>query len=339
MNTKTLEQLVNIDSPTGYTHLATKYIVNTLKTYGFEAVYTQKGAVVCNLGKDPEIVIAAHTDTLGGIVSKINSDGTLKMSVVGGVLLPSFEGSYLRICTLNDKVFTGTLLLNNPATHANKEAGTATRTEANMHIRIDEEVFSKEDVEHLGISVGDFVCFEPHYTETESGFVKSKFMDNKAGCFVLFELARHFQGKQIPIQLFFSNYEEVGHGAATGYASTIKEMICIDMAVVGEDLQGKEQFCSICVKDSSGPYDYAMRKKMVSLAKENKIDYTLDVYPYYGSDGSAALRAGNDFKVALIGMGVSASHGVERTHKKGIKATIELCKVYIADYFKSKKSI
>lgn len=334
MNTKTLEQLVNIDSPSGYTGNATKYIAETLKSYGAKPEFTAKGAVTCNLGDNPKIVIAAHTDTLGGIVSKINDNGTLRMSVVGGVLLPSFEGSYLRICTMEDKIYTGTLLLNNPATHANKEAGTVKRTEANMHVRIDEEVFSKEDVEKLGISVGDFLCFEPHYTETPSGFVKSKFMDNKAGCFVLFELARIFEGKNIPIQLFFSNYEEVGHGAAAGYAETINEMICIDMAVVGDVLSGKEQVCTICVKDSTGPYDYEMRKKLVQLSKKNKIDYTLDVYPYYGSDGSAALRAGNDFRVALIGMGVSASHGIERTHKKGLKATIDMCKVYIEDYMK-----
>jgi len=207
MDTKKLEQLVNIDSPSGYTANATKFFVETLKSYDREPIYTAKGAVSCNLGDNPKIVLAAHTDTLGGIVSKINDDGTLRMSIVGGVLLPSFEGSYLRICTMEDKIFTGTLLLNNPATHANRSAGSETRSEDNMHIRIDEEVFTAKDVEKLGISVGDFICFEPHYTETDSGFIKSKFMDNKAGCFVLFEIARIFKGKNIPVQLFFSNYE------------------------------------------------------------------------------------------------------------------------------------
>lgn len=329
MNTQKLKELVNIDSPSGYTANATKFITEILGNYGLQAEFTTKGAVTCNLGDNPKIVLAAHTDTLGGIVSKINSDGTLRMSVVGGVLLPSFEGSYLRICTMEDKIYTGTLLLNNPAVHANREASSSKRSESNMHIRIDEEVFSVKDVEKLGISVGDFICFEPNYTETKSGFIKSKFMDNKAGCFVLFEIAKYFQGKNVPVQLFFSNYEEVGHGAATGYEKTIEEMICIDMAVVGDVLSGSEQVCTICVKDSTGPYDYTMRKKLVELSKKKNIPYTLDVYPYYGSDGSAALSAGNDFRVALIGMGVSASHGIERTHKKGIKATIDMCIAYI----------
>ncbi|MGB1248913.1 MAG: hypothetical protein ACPG4Z_08495, partial [Chitinophagales bacterium] len=204
-----------------------------------------------------------------------------------------------------------------------------TREITNMHVRIDEEVDSQKQTEKLGISIGDFVCFEPYYTETKSGFIKSKFMDNKASCFVLFEIAKVLKDKNVPVQLFFSNYEEVGHGAATGYAGTIEEMLCLDMAVVGEDQAGKEHLCSICAKDSTGPYDYEMRRKLVSLAEKNKIAYCQDVYPFYGSDGSAALRAGNDFRVALIGMGVSASHGVERTHKKGIQATIDLCLKYI----------
>ena len=204
-----------------------------------------------------------------------------------------------------------------------------------MHVRLDEVVASKQDVLSLGINVGDFICFEPHYQELSSGYIKSRFMDNKAGCFVLFELARRIKEKgwNVPVQLFFSNYEEVGHGGTCGFAHSVKELLVVDMGVVGKGTAGKETACSVCAKDSSGPYDYLMRKKLVTVAKESDIDYCLDVYPFYGSDGSAALRAGNDFRVALIGPGVSASHGVERTHKKGIEATVDLCMAYIKESF------
>ncbi|MEZ4978424.1 MAG: M42 family metallopeptidase [Chitinophagales bacterium] len=331
MNTESLRNLVNIDSPSGFTEEACKYVFDLLSSYGYSPRYTAKGAVVCNLGEQPSLVLAAHVDTLGGIVSKINSDGSLRISNVGGLLLPSFEGSYLRIRTMKNKVYTGTLLLDNPAAHVNKEAANLKRDISNMHVRIDEEVATAEDVQKLGIAIGDFVCFEAYYTETSSGFIKSKFMDNKASCFVLFEIARILQeeGRSAPVQLFFSNYEEVGHGASTKFESSIKEMLCLDMAVVGQGQAGKEDLCSICAKDSSGPYDYSMRKSLLELAEKNNIAHCQDVYPYYGSDGSAALRAGNDLRVALIGMGVSASHGIERTHKKGIQATIDLCLAYI----------
>tara|TARA_B100001093_G_C26802687_1_gene1004141 strand:+ start:807 stop:1814 length:1008 start_codon:yes stop_codon:yes gene_type:complete len=334
MNTDLLKHLVNIDSPSGFTKEACAFIHETLSSYGLSPRFTAKGAVVCNLGEKPSLVLAAHVDTLGGIVSQINSNGTLRISKVGGLLLPSFEGCYVRVHTLEGKTLTGTFLLDNPAIHVNRESGTKKREITNMHIRIDEEVENVKDVQKLGVSIGDFVCFEPYYTETKSGFVKSKFMDNKASCFVLFEVARQLKDSNVPVQLFFSNYEEVGHGAAAGYADTIEEMLCLDMAVVGDQQAGRETLCSICAKDSSGPYDYEMRKTLVQLAKVNKIPYCQDIYPFYGSDGSAALRAGNDFRVGLIGMGVSASHGIERTHKKGIQATIDLCLSYIEDKFK-----
>jgi len=327
----TLRELVNIDSPTGYTDKACEYIFNLLKKYGYKPEYTNKGAVKCALGKNPTLAIAAHVDTLGAIVSGVNGNGTLSFSSLGGLALTSAEGEYVKIYSMNGKVFTGTLLLNNPSAHSNNHRESEKRNYDTMHIRIDNEVYSKKDVTKLGIKTGDMICFDPRYMELPSGFIKSRFMDNKAGCYVLFELARRLKekNKEVPVEIFFSNYEEVGHGGTCGYSPTIKDLLVIDMGVLGNSCEGNEVSCSICVKDSTGPYDYNFRKKLVEIADKNKITYALDVYPYYGSDGSAALRAGNDFRVALIGPGVAASHGVERTHIKGIEATIDLCMGYI----------
>lgn len=328
---KSLEELVNIDSPTGYTANACKYIFDELTRIGYQPEYTNKGAVKCKLGNNPTLAIAAHVDTLGAIVSGVKSDGTLNFSPLGGLLLTSAEGEYLNIITLSGKVYTGTLLFDNPSAHANHDRETTHRSANNMHIRLDEEVYKKEDVTKLGIGVGDIIAFEPRYREYENGFIKSRFMDNKAGCFVLFELARYCKAKNMApaVELFFSNYEEVGHGGTVGYSDTVNELLVIDMGVLGDACEGNEVKCSICAKDSSGPYDYEFRKKLVQLAEANNIPYAIDVYPFYGSDGSAALRAGKDYKVALIGPGVAASHGVERTHKKGIEATVALCVKYL----------
>lgn len=332
-NYNTLKELVEIDSPTGYTGNACKYIFELLKSYGWQPEYTNKGAVKCALGKDPVLAIAAHVDTLGAIVSGIKPNGTLALSLLGGLSLTSAEGEYVKVITMSGKTYTGTLLLNNPSSHANSNRENEKRTTDTMHIRLDEEVYSKADAQKLGIRTGDIICFEPRYMEIESGFIKSRFMDNKAGCYVLFELARQLkeQKREVPVEIFFSNYEEVGHGGTCGYAPTITDLLVIDMGVLGDACEGNEVSCSICVKDSSGPYDYNFRKKLVELAEAGKIAYKLDVYPFYGSDGSAALRAGNDFRVGLIGPGVAASHGVERTHKKGIQATIDLCMAVIND--------
>lgn len=330
-NYNTLKELIAIDSPTGFTDNACKYVFDLLTSYGYSPEYTNKGAVKCALGKNPTLAIAAHIDTLGAIVSGIKPNGTLSFSLLGGLSLTGAEGEYVKIVTHSGKIYTGTILINNPSVHANNEKEKTERSIKSMHIRVDAEVYSKDDVEKLGIGVGDIICVDVKYQELESGYIKSRFLDNKAGCYVLFELARRLkeQGKEMPVEIFFSNYEEVGHGGTVGYSPSVKELLVIDMGVLGDDCQGNEVSCSICAKDSSGPYDYEFRKKLVDLANKNNIPYKVDVYPFYGSDGSAALRAGNDFKVALIGMGVAASHGTERTHKKGIEATIDLCMAYM----------
>lgn len=331
MDTKKLRDLINIDSPSGYTDQASAYCADVLKGYGWEPQFTRKGAVLCSLGEKPTLAIAAHVDTLGAIVSGILPSGHLSISTLGGLSLNMAEGEYCRIRTLDGKTFEGTLLLRNPSAHVNRELSKAERTLESVYVRLDEKVSKKEETEALGIRIGDIVCMEPRYRELPSGYIKSRFLDNKAGCFVLFEIARRFAeaGQKAPVALYFSNYEEVGHGGSGGYPDSIEELLVIDMGVVGDTVAGEERACSICAKDSSGPYDFEMRKKLVQLAEKAGIPHRLDIYPYYSSDGSAALRAGNDFRVGLIGPGVAASHGVERTHIEGIQATVDLCMVYI----------
>jgi len=326
-----LRELIAIDSPSGYTEQASRYCADLLRGYGWNPEFTRKGAVVCALGDNPTLAIAGHMDTLGAIVSGILPSGHLSISTLGGLSLNMAEGEYCRIRTLDDRVYEGTLLLRNPSVHVNREVSKAERTLESVYVRLDEKVSKKEDTEALGIRIGDIVCLDPRYRELPNGFIKSRFLDNKAGCFVQFEVARRVaeSGLRPPVSLYFSNYEEVGHGGAGGYPTSTEELLVIDMGVVGDNVAGDERACSICAKDSSGPYDYGMRQKLVALAEAAAIPFKLDIYPYYGSDGSAALRAGHDYRVGLIGPGVAASHGVERTHVEGIQATVDLCMAYI----------
>ena len=328
-----LRDLIDIDSPSGFTRRACDFLFDQLAQLKLKPERTKKGAVKCSMGPSPKLAVAAHVDTLGAVVSGIKADGTLCFSVLGGLSLTGAEGEYVRIYTLGGKVYTGTVLLNNPSTHANREKDSTPRTLASMHIRLDEEVYSRYDTDRLGIDVGDIICLNPRYEELPNGYIKSRFLDNKAGCYVLLELARRFQNRPAPVELFFSNHEEVGHGGACGFSESIEELLVIDMGVLGASCQGDEVSCSICVKDTSGPYDYEMRKRLVELARKNNIAHVQDVYPFYSSDGSAALSAGNDFRVALIGPGVAASHSTERTHKRAIEATIALCNSYIEQSF------
>lgn len=333
--TNWLGQLLSIDSPSGFTTGATDFIVASLRELGLNPTLTGKGAVKCSLGENPRLTLAAHTDTLGAIVSAIQANGTLRFSLIGGPLLPTFESAYVRVHTRNHGIVQGTILLDNPSAHANNKAATKERTTDTMHVRIDEKVMNANAVRALGIAVGDIIAFDTRSTFLPNGFIKSHFLDNKAGCAVLFDVAKRLkaEGFTVPVELFFSVYEEVGHGGASGYASMMEDLLVIDMGVVGDPLLGHETLCSICAKDSGGPYDYGFRTKLTELAEENKIPHAVDVYPFYSSDGTAAWRAGVDARVALIGPGVHASHGMERTHIDGINATTELCLAYIKHKF------
>jgi len=335
MDTTLLRDLVAIDSPSGYTDAAARFCFDAMAGFGWEPRMTKKGAVACALGDKPVLAIAAHLDTLGAIVSGILPSGHLAIHTLGGLSLNMAEGEYCRIRTLDDKVYEGTLLLRNPSVHVNRETSKTERKIDTVYVRLDEAVQNPEDTTKLGIRIGDIVCLDPRYRELDNGYIKSRFMDNKAGCLVLFELAKRIAaaGKTFPVELFFSNYEEVGHGASAGYAPDIEELLVIDMGVVGDGVAGDERACSICAKDSTGPYDYGFRRNLVRLAEANDIPFRLDIYPFYGSDGSAALRAGHEFRVALIGPGVAASHGVERTHREGIQATVDLCMAYLEKCF------
>lgn len=332
-----LVNLLNTPSPSGNTKKAVKYVEEQFKKLGLKTQKNNKGALIATIegeNKEKAVTLSAHVDTLGGMVKEIKSNGRLKLFQVGGYVWSTIEGEYCTIETNSGKNYTGTVLTTKASSHVHgAETEKLERNQHNMEIRIDEKVNSKEDVENLGISVGDFVFFDPRTTVTESGYIKSRHLDDKAGVAALLGIAKYLIDNNITpkytTNFFISNYEEVGHGASASLPKNTFEFIAVDMAAPGEGQTSDEHSVTICAMDSSGPYDLDLRKKLISLAKENNIDYKVDIYPYYGSDGSAALRAGYDFKVGLIGPGVDASHSFERTHKDAIENTIKLGLVYL----------
>ncbi|TCU74011.1 putative aminopeptidase FrvX [Tissierella praeacuta] len=335
--TKNLEELLKIPSPTGNTEKAVLFVEEKFKKLGIVTKRTTKGALIATIegkNKDKEVTLSGHVDTLGAMVKEIKGNGRLKITQLGGYVWNTVEGEHVTIETLGGKTYTGTIMTTKASSHVHGE-GTKTveRNADNMEIRIDEKVFSKEDILNLGINVGDFVYLDPRVVVTESGFIKSRHLDDKAGVISLLGIAKHLVDNNIKpnytTNFFISNYEEVGHGAAAAIPEKTFEFIAIDMAAPGEGQTSDEFSVTICAKDSSGPYDYELRKRLIGLAQEENLNYKIDIYPYYGSDGSAALRAGHDFKVGLIGPGVDASHSFERTHIEAIENTIKLGIAYL----------
>lgn len=331
---ETAKQLLAIDSPSGFTHKVVAKAEEIALAQGYQVHRTNKGNLVVSVpGREvgKQVGLCAHIDTLGLMVRSVTSEGMLMLTKIGGPILPTLDGEYCRIYTRDGKVYTGTILSLSPAAHVFDDASTRPRDEKNLAVRIDEKVKNNEEVEALGISAGDYVCFEPKTVVTDSGFLKSRFIDDKgsAACLLTLLTLMNQQGlsPRYDTQVCFTVHEEVGHGGAT--LPPVDELLAVDMGCVGDDLNCTEYQVSICAKDSAGPYDYEMVSRLVDLARANGVDYAVDIYPHYSSDVSVAWKTGMDAKGALIGPGVHASHGMERTHFDGMKATIDLVGLYL----------
>ena len=168
---------------------------------------------------------------------------------------------------------------------------------------------------------------------TASGYIKSRFLDDKLSVGILLGLGKYLKdtGAELsrPVYAHITVYEEVGHGASASIPEGVTEALSVDMGCVGEGLRCTERQVSICAKDSGGPYAYDMVGRLISAAKKEGADYAVDIYPHYGSDVEASLKGGFDIRHGLIGPGVYASHGYERSHLDGVCSTLKLLKGFL----------
>lgn len=334
-----IQELTTIPSPMGYTYDIIDHIQAQLDSWDVDNVVTPKGGLLVTLeGKNTEEhrYITAHVDTLGAIVRAILPDGRLKMDLIGGFTYASIDGEYCVVhSSRTDEKYTGTILMHNTSVHVYRDASSTERKQDNMEIRLDVPVRSKEDVEELGIQVGDFISFDPRTEITEHGFIKSRHLDDKVSVALLLDAIKEVKDGSLELghttHFYISNNEEMGYGGNSNIAPEVTEYIAVDMGAMGDDQQTDEYSVSICVKDASGPYHLGLRNHLVQVCEDHEIDYRLDIYPYYGSDASAAMRAGADVRHGLFGAGIEASHAYERTHALSVQATYDL----IVNYLKS----
>ncbi|MBQ2446017.1 MAG: M42 family metallopeptidase [Oscillospiraceae bacterium] len=333
---KTME-LLGIHSPTGYTHEAEEYLLREFSALGYEPRRTNKGGILVDLGGRPSeeggLLLEAHADTLGGMVAEIKGNGRLRIVNVGGLNANNVEAENCYIVTKFNGIYEGTLQLCNASLHVNDDYNGTSRKFPVMEVVVDEPIESADDARKLGIEVGDFVCFDPRSKITASGYIKSRFLDDKLSVGILLSLAKFLKDSGCtPMRNIYAHitvYEEVGHGGSASVPADVTEAISVDMGCVGDGLQCTERKVSICAKDSGGPYSYEVVKKLIAAAKKEHADYAVDIYPHYGSDVEATLSAGYDLRHGLIGPGVYASHGYERSHKDGVLNTLKVLKGYI----------
>ena len=330
------EKLLAIDSPSGYTDKAAAWVQEVFAGLGFDVKITTKGGVLVDLGgrdAGEGLLLEAHADTLGAMVAEIKGNGCLRLTALGGMRPENAETENVRVYTRSGAVYEGTCQLHNPSIHVNGGYGDAKRSWDTVEIVLDEDVSSAADARKLGIEVGDIVCFDPRTRRTASGYLKSRFLDDKLSVGILMGFARYLKDENIVPQrrtwLHITVYEEVGHGGSASVPVGITEAISVDMGCVGDGLQCTEKQVSICAKDSGGPYSYEVVGKLIDAARKTDADYAVDVYPFYGSDVEATLRSGVDIRHGLIGPGVFASHGYERSHIDGVYNTLKVICGYL----------
>ncbi len=336
--------LLNTHSPTGYTVEAVEFCraaFAALNLPGMTVAVDSKGVLVLTLAGASDngfsVGVTAHTDTLGLMVKEIKGSGRLKATNIGGIQWAGVEQENVIVRTHDNRRIRGTVIPNNPSSHVNANIAKTERNADTMEIRLDERTTSAAQTRLLGVEVGDFVFLDPRVEVTEAGFIHGRFLDDKAGVAAVYAalIALRDAGAQ-PAQattIAITTYEEVGHGGAAGggLPAHLTELLTIDMGALGDGQNGDEYSVSLCIKDSSGPYHFAMNNKLRRLARDNNIPLKPDIYPYYGSDGSVWWRSGGAGRVGLIGPGVDSSHSYERTHRDAIEHTAHLIARYLLE--------
>jgi len=334
-----LAGLLNTPSPTGYTADAITYTEQAFSAFPqLKTQRTRKGALLVTWpgeNTDAPRALTAHVDTLGAMVKEIKSNGRLRMTQLGGYPWNAVEGEGVTVITHGGKKIRGSILIQAASSHVHgAKTSSMARDAETLEIRLDERTATEAETRALGVEVGDFIAFDPR-VEIANGFVRSRHLDDKAcvACLVAAAQALHASGLKPHQTAYFliSNFEEVGHGAATGFPPEVGELVVVDMAAVGDGQTSDEYHATLCVKDSGGPYHHELSTRLRQLADQQHIPSKVDIYPYYGSDGGALLRTGADLQVALIGPGVDASHNYERTHSDALMATTQWILAYLLD--------
>jgi putative aminopeptidase FrvX len=328
-------EMINTPSPVSYYEEIHPLLEKIAAQFGYTITYNRRRTAYLKVeGKDSSktICIDAHLDTLGLMIRHICSDGSLEVRNLGGINYNNIDGCSVKIHTRDNKTYTGLLVCKAHSTHVFDEARNMLREEKNMMITLDEDVHNAEDVRALGIEHGDIVSIDPNYQYTTNGYIKSRFIDDKAAVGAIFAVLEAMQKEQVQpayTTLFaFPLYEEIGYGGVD-LPSEIEEYVALDIGLIGPDYTGSEYKVSICAKDVYTPYDRALTSKLIRLAKEHDIAYSVDVFYHYGTDASAALRAGNNVYAAAFGMGCFSSHGMERCHISAVEETAKLLYAYL----------
>lgn len=331
------KRLVEVPSPVGYYVKINPLMQEMAAELGCEVTFDNRRTAYITLeGEDNSktVMIGGHLDTLGMIVRRIDDNGMIRVRQLGGQNFHSMEGETVLIQTRDGRTYTGLMACEKHSVHVFDDARDTARDEQHMMIILDEPVKSKADVLALGIRHGDFISADPRCQITPNGYLKSRYIDDKAAVACIFNMIKYLKDNNLKPKyrtiLAFPHNEEIGLGG-TYVPAEVSEFVAVDIGLIGPDNDGDEFKVSIVQKDFTTVYDYDLTSRLVRQAEAAECDYALDLFYRYGTDANAALKAGCNLQAAAFGMAVYCSHGMERTHVKGLNNTVKLLLAYVLD--------
>ena len=327
--------LVNTPSPVGYYTKLNPVLERLARELDCEITYDRRGTpymVLEGMDNSKTIMIGAHSDTVGMVIRRIDPNGMIRVRTLGGINLSSLEGETVTVHTRDGRDYTGLFACQSHSVHVFDDAKTLERNENTVMVILDQRISSKAEVNALGIRNGDFISVDPRCQVTPNGYLKSRFIDDKAAMAACFTMVKYLREQNLKpafrTLLAFPYTEEIGFGG-TYVPEEVSEYVAVDIGLIGPDYDGDEYKVSICAKDAAAPYDYDLTNRLIAQAEKAGCDYAVDVFYRYGTDGNAAVRAGNNLRAAAFGMAVYCSHGMERTHITGLENTVNLLLAYV----------
>lgn len=289
---KLLKELTELRGMSGYEKDVRVYIENELKELNVEIQKDKIGSIAgISKGNGPKILVAGHMDEIGLMITSITEDGYLKFHTVGGWWSQVLLAQQFDVTTKDGKVYRA--VMGSKAPHLLTDAERSTPTSIDS-MYLDLGMGSKQAVLDLGIRVGDMVTPAIEFQELNGGdLILAKAFDNRAGCGVVLELLKNFEGVEHNNEIIGAAtvQEEVGlRGARTVGQKFNPDVVFALDVTIATDTPALSKSCkagngpAILLMDSSMIGHRGLRDFVVSVAEELGIPYQLDYLKRGGTD-------------------------------------------------------
>lgn len=330
-----LKELTELSGVSGCEYEVRNYIKNKLESISCEYYVDKLGNVIVhNKGrKNKTIMVAAHMDEVGLIVSHIDSDGFIKFQAVGGIDQRVLNS---KVVLVGENKIPG--VIGSKAIHlmSDEERGKSIPIDK---LYIDIGTYSKSETERL-VRIGDYVVFKSDYVEFGDNLIKAKALDDRAGCSALLELL----SMKLDADFYgvFTVMEEVGcRGGQTAayalepdYAIVLEGTVCADMPEVKEHSKATliGRGAALSLMDNSTLYDIDEVRKVENIAKANNIPYQFRTSSAGGNDAGPIHKTKEGSKAVAISIPCRYIHSsVNVASKNDYNSVVSLTKSVILE--------